>query len=233
MDAWLHWARGPLFWTALTFMVLGLVRQVGLTVWGAVRAYRRAGDRRIPFRQVWAATRRWLVPAGRLRNRWPYSVSTIVLHVGVILVPLFLGGHIALWKAGIGLSWPALPNAVSTGLTVAVVAAVLSVVIQRAVSRAARPLGRFEDYFLPLLIAVTFLSGFFVMHPAWNPFAFEPVMLTHVLSADLLFFLVPLSKLSHLILLPFTQLVSELAWHFPPDAGSKVAVTLGKENEPV
>ena len=43
----------------------------------------------------------------------------------------------------------------------------------------------------------------------------------------------PLTKLSHMILMPFTQLVSELAWHFPPDAGTRVAVTLGKENEPI
>ncbi|MEJ2185124.1 MAG: hypothetical protein P8Z36_04210 [Gemmatimonadota bacterium] len=233
MDVWLHWARGPLFWTGLSFMVLGLVRQVGLTVWGAVRAYRRAGDQNIPSRQVWKATVSWLMPTGRLRNRWPYSLTTVVLHAGVILVPLFLAGHIALWNAALGISWPALPNALSTALTVAVVAGVLAVIVQRAASPIARPLSRFQDYALPLLIAVTFASGFFVMHPTWNPVAFEPMMLTHVLSADLLFFLVPLSKLSHLILLPFTQLISELAWHFPPDAGSKVAVALGKENEPV
>jgi hypothetical protein len=36
-----------------------------------------------------------------------------------------------------------------------------------------------------------------------------------------------------MILLPLTQLVSELAWHFPPDAGSRVAITLGKEKESV
>jgi nitrate reductase gamma subunit len=233
MDVWLHWARGPLFWTALAFMVLGLMRQVGLTVWGAVRAYRKACDRKIPTRQVWTATLSWLVPARRLRNRWPYSLATVVMHAGVILVPLFLAGHIALWKAALGMSWPALPNPVSTALTVAVVLGVLAVVLQRAASPIARPLSRFGDYALPLLVGVTFASGFFAMHPTWNPVAFEPMMLTHVLSADLLLFLVPLSKLSHLILLPFTQLISELAWHFPPDAGSKVAVALGKENEPV
>jgi len=106
-------------------------------------------------------------------------------------------------------------------------------VIQRVGARDSRALSRFQDYALPLFIAVPFLSGFLVMHPAWNPFSRDPALLVHVLSADLLMFLVPLTKLSHMILLPFTQLVSELAWHFPPDAGSRVAVTLGKENEPI
>ncbi len=233
MDLWLHWARGPLFWSALAFMLLGLARQVGLVGWEAVRTWRRAGDRRIPGRQVVASTLKWLVPTDRLRNRWPYSVTTFVLHVAVIVVPVFLAGHIALWKKGIGLSWPALPNAVSTTLTLVAIAAAAAVVVQRATSRATRALSRFQDYALPVLLALGFASGFFVMHPAWSPFPADPTLLVHVLVGDVLLFLVPLTKLSHMILLPFTQLVSELAWRFPPDAGSRVGLTLGKENEPV
>ena len=33
--------------------------------------------------------------------------------------------------------------------------------------------------------------------------------------------------------MPSVQLVTEIAWHWPPDAGSKLAATLGKEEEPV
>ncbi len=233
MDLWLHWARGPIFVAALAFMLLGLARQLGLTLWQAMRTYRGAGDQRIPTGQVVRATLRWLVPVDHLRERWPYSLTTFLLHVAVLLVPLFLAGHVALWRAGMGLSWPALPNAVSTTLTLVAVAAALAVVAQRALSRASRPLSRFQDYAIPLLLALGFASGFFVMHPAWNPFPADPTLLVHVLTGDLLLILVPMTKLSHMILLPFTQLVSELAWHFPPDAGSRVGVTLGKENEPI
>jgi len=51
MNAWLHFARGPLFWTALAFMALGLVRHLGLTLWETARVYRRAGDKDIPVRR--------------------------------------------------------------------------------------------------------------------------------------------------------------------------------------
>lgn len=231
MHLWLQWARGPIFVVALAFMLLGLARQLGLTLWQVVRTRRRAGDPRLPTRQVWRATMKWLVPLGRLRNRWPYSVTTFLFHVAVIVVPLFLAEHIALWKQGIGIWWPAIPNSVATTLTLLAIAAALALVLQRAVSRASRPLNRFQDYALPILLAVAFASGFFVMHPAWNPFPADPTLLVHVLTGDLLLMLVPVTKLSHMILLPFTQLVSELAWHFPPDAGSRVALTLGKENE--
>ena len=233
MDAWIQWARGPLFWTALTFMILGLLRQVGLTVWEMTRVYQRAGDKNIPVRRVVRETLQWLIPARRIWHRLPYSLTTIVFHGAVILVPLFLAGHIELWRRGTGLSWPALPNSVATWLTLAGVATGLAAVVQRALVRDSRPLNRFQDYALPVFIVAVLASGFLVMHPAWNPFSRDAALLAHVLGGDLLLFLVPLSKLSHMILLPFTQLVSELAWHFPPDAGSRVAVTLGKENEPI
>ncbi len=233
MDVWLDWAMGPLFWTALAFMILGLLRQVVLTLWEGAKAYRRAGDKDIPFGTVVSTTLRWLIPVDRLANRWLFSLTTLLFHVGVILVPLFLAGHIALWEKGVGLSWPAIPNGLATVLTWVVIITAVAVVVQRVWARDSRHLSRFQDYALPLFIAVPFLTGFLVMHPAWNPFGRDPMLLVHALSADLLIFMVPLTKLSHMILLPFTQLVSELAWHFPPDAGSRVGMTLGKENEPI
>jgi nitrate reductase gamma subunit len=233
MNAWLDLAMGPLFWMALIVMLLGLARHVVLTVWQMARTYRRAGDKEIPAGRVAAETRQWLLPVSRLKDRWLYSATTVLFHVGVILVPLFLAGHIALWEKALGISWPALPNAVATVLTVAVMVAAVAVLVQRAVNRESRILGRFQDYALPALIAVTFLAGFMVMHPAWNPWGRDPMLLIHVLSGDLLLILVPFTKLSHMVLLPLTQLVSELAWHFPEDAGERVGVALRKESEPI
>ena len=233
MDTWLELARGPFFWTALAIMILGLGRQFMLTLWEAAMIYQRAGDKNIPVRRVTRETLQWLVPLSRMRNRWPYSLTTFLFHVGVVLVPLFLAGHVELWKRGTGLAWPSLPQTVATWLTLGTVAAGIAAVVQRAAARASRPLSRFQDYAIPLFISAVFGSGFMVMHPAWNLFSRDGALLAHALCGDLLILLGPLSKLSHMILLPFTQMVSELSWHFPPGAGSRVAVTLGKEHEPV
>ena len=105
--------------------------------------------------------------------------------------------------------------------------------IQRALARSSRSLSRFQDYAIPLVVAVPFASGFLVTHPLWNPFAFNATLLVHVMSANIVMILVPITKISHCVLLPLTQLVSEVAWHFPPDGGSKVAAALGKEGEPI
>ena len=233
MDTWLQWLRGPVFWAALTFMILGLARHVAMTLWGIARAARLAGDKTFPFGKVFVATMRWLVPGGQMKNRLLFSLTSLAFHVAIILVPIFLAGHIALWERGIGLSWPALPSGIATALTIAAVVTAVALVIQRLASRDTRVLSRFQDYALPLLIAVPFASGFLVMHPTWSPFTRDVALLVHVLSADVLLFLIPLTKLNHMVLLPTTQLVSELAWHYPPDVGSKVAVALEKVNEPI
>jgi hypothetical protein len=168
-----------------------------------------------------------------LTRRLLFSVTSVVFHVAVILVPLLLAGHIALWERGIGLAWPALPNGVATALTVVAVVTGVALVIQRVAVLEARVLSRFQDYALLVLIAVLFTSGFLVMHPAWHPLSRDAMLLVHVALGDVLLFLIPVTKLNHMALLPASQVVSELAWHFPPDAGSRVAVALGKVNEPI
>ncbi len=233
MDRLLDWARGPLFWATFAFMILGLDRLVTLCVWDMVRVYRRAGDKVIPFRAVFRQTFQWLFPAGQLKNRPVLGITSLVFHVALVMVPIFLAGHVVLWKRGLGISWPALPNGLADGLTFVAVGTALLLVAQRALARDTRRLSRFQDYFLPLFLAVPFASGYLVMHPVANPFPYESTLLVHVLSAEAVFVLIPLTKLSHCALLPGAQLASELAWHWPPDAGRRVAAALGKENEPV
>ena len=133
----------------------------------------------------------------------------------------------------LGISWPALPNALATTLTLIVVAASIALVLQRAAARDSRVLSRFQDYALPLFIVVPFLSGFLVMHPGLNPFDYEPTLLVHVMSGNLVLVLIPLTKLSHMALLPSVQLISEAAWHWPSHSGSRVGEMLGKQGDPV
>jgi len=233
MESWIEWARGPAFIFALSFMLLGLMRHFCLTIWEVARAVRRAGNKSFPCRQICIATLKWLVPVDKWKHEFLFSLTSVLFHVAVLVVPVFLAGHIALWARGLGVSWPAVPNLVANVLTVVAVVTAVALVIQRVSARATRALSRFQDYALPLVIAVPFASGFLVMHPAVNPFSYQAMLLVHILSANLVLILIPITKLSHMVLIPAVQLVSEVAWHWPPDAGSKLAVTLGKENEPV
>lgn len=233
MDTWLEWARGPVFIFSFTFMALGLLRHAVMTGWEMVRTMRRAGDKSLPYSQIAKATVKWLVPISKLRNQFLFSLTSVLFHVSIITVPLFLAGHIALWARGLGLRWPAVSNHTADVLTIVAIVTAMALVLQRLVATATRSLSRFQDYAIPLLVALPFATGFLVMHPAISPFSYEATLFVHVMSGNLIFILMPITKLSHAVLLPSVQLVSEMGWHWPADSGSRVAVQLNKEGEPV
>lgn len=233
MEAWLEWARGPAFVFAFSFMVLGLVRHAVLTVAAMYRHMRRAGDPSLAYSKLIRTTLEWLIPVGKIRNEVLYSVTSVLFHIAILIVPVFLGGHIALWARGLGISWPAIPHDVADVLTITAIVTAVALLVQRVGSSASRSLSRFQDYALPPLIGVPFVTGFLVMHPASNPFSYEAVLFVHVMSANLIFILMPITKLSHAILVPSVQFVSEIGWKWPADSGSRVAAALGKEEAPV
>jgi nitrate reductase gamma subunit len=233
MEAWLEFARGPVFVFSFSFMVLGLIRHAVLTIFEMYTVLRRAGDPSLAYRKILRATLAWMVPVGKIRDQVVYSLTSIIFHIAILVVPIFLAGHIALWARGLEISWPAIPNELADVLTIVAVVMAVALLIQRVCAQATRRLSRFQDYVLPPLIAVPFATGFLVMHPAWNPFSYETMLFVHVMSANLILVLMPITKLSHAVLIPSVQLVSELGWKWPADSGSRVAVALRKEEEPV
>ncbi len=233
MEQWLEWARGPAFRFAFILMVLGLIRHVVVTVAGIVHAIYRAGDRNIPYKAVFVSTLQWLFPAKKLSNRLSYSITSVAFHVGLILTPIFLLAHIELWRRGLGIGWPSLPHVVADALTLVTIAAAVGLMVGRLGNRQSRRISRVQDILLPPLLIIPFVTGFLGMHPALNPLDYNLVMFVHVMSANVIFVLIPFTKLGHIVLLPTTQLVSEVGWHFPAKSGDDVTIALKKENVPI
>ncbi len=160
-------------------------------------------------------------------------MASVVFHAGMLLVPLFLAGHVELVRKGLGVAWPSLGPGAADVLTLAAIAALVALVVLRLASRASRFLSTFQDWFLLVLCGTAFLSGYVVAHPAGNPLPFTLVYIVHLLSAELLLVLVPFSKLGHVVLFPLTRASWEMGWHFVPGAGERIRCALGKEGEPV
>jgi len=231
---WLEWARGPLFRCAFVFMVLGLARLLTLQLFNLHTVLRRSGNKQVPLKAVLGSTLRWLLPHRRdADRRVVFTVASMLFHAAVIITPVFLGAHVVLWERGCGISWPAVSQSWADGLTIVGVVAGIFLLGQRVFSRASRELSRTQDFFFPVVITTVFAAGFLAMHPAVNPFSYDATMLVHVLCGNLVLVLVPFSKLSHVLLFPFTRLVSELGWHLVPGAGQQVAAALNKENAPI
>jgi nitrate reductase gamma subunit len=232
-DTWIEIARGPLFRLALAVLLLGLLYRVGVVAAQIVASWRRAGDRRLPGRAVAAATLGWVLPRRLLRARPFYSALSFLFHVGILVVPPFLLGHVALLDGVLPAAWPTLPPVTADTLTLVALGSIALLVIGRLAGRTSRMLSKPQDVLLLLALLVLLLSGFLASHPALSPIGARPMLLIHLLMGNLVLILTPVTKIVHCVLFPFTQLVFELGWHFPAESGRHVALTLGKESEPV
>jgi nitrate reductase gamma subunit len=231
MDAWIDLARGPLFRLALASCLLGLGYHLGNTLWMLVQSHRRSTDKELALGSVASATFGSLLP---FRRRRPLqTVAGVAFHVGILLVPLFYVGHVTLWQGMMPIPWPTLGPAVSDALTLATVTGLATLLLLRLLVRSSRELTTTADVAVLVLLLVVTGSGYWAAHPTSSPTSARPMLLVHLLAANLALFLTPLTKIVHCILAPLNQLVSEVAWHFPAESGAHVAVALGKENDPV
>ncbi len=234
MEAYLSFARGPLFRLSLAVMLLGLARIFFLDLLSAYQAWRRAGDKSIPWKLVISRGLEWLFPVKRvLHNRPLYSIFSILFHIGLLLVPIFLFAHVQLWKGVLGFSWPTLPYKVAYWLTISTIAFAVLLLLGRALSKTSSFISRKQDYLWPLLLLVPFVTGFVCAHAGVSPDNYQAFMLMHILSAELIFVLIPFTKIAHCVLMPLSQMITTLAWKFPPETDDAVCTTLNKKGAPV
>jgi nitrate reductase gamma subunit len=233
MDGLIEFARGPLFRLSLTICILGLGYRIAVIVAQIAAAWRRAGDRRLPLGAVASATASWLLPVRLWRSRPLYSTASVLFHLGVVVVPLFLVGHVALLGGLLPGWWPVLPNEAADAITIAAMVALVALLVGRAGSSASRALTRGSDAFVLVVLLGLLLFGWWAANPAMSPFAARTMLAFHILLGNLVLIMVPTTKIAHCALMPFARLVFQLGWHFPAETGRHVAQALNKEGEPV
>lgn len=234
MRAWLDFAEGPLFRFAFAVMVLGLARLVIIAVRDIARMRARTPDQSTDVGAMILAGLKWMSPMRWLfENRAFYTAASFLFHIGLIVVPLFFLPHVTLWQEGTGLAWPSLTSALADALTVLTIVSGVVLVILRAADKGSRSMSQAQDWLLTPLCILVFVAGWLAAHPASNPFAYNPVRLVHVLAANLLLLLMPFTKLAHVVLLPFTHVMTDLGWKLVPGVGQRVREALGNPNRPV
>ena len=234
MELLLDFVRGPLFRLCFALMVLGLMRILFLDVWAALKAFRKTDDKKMPWKLIFSRTWEWIFPFKRLRNNFQlYSVISILFHIGLIIVPIFLFAHIQLWKESIGISWIALPYSWAFWLTAGTIIFAVSMFVGRLVIKQTRLLSRKQDYLWLLLLLIPFVTGFVCANLTVSPATYHFFMLVHMLSGELIFVLIPFSKIAHCVLAPLSQVISALAWKFPPMTDDDICTTLNKKGAKV
>ena len=226
MPTWMLLAKGPAFLFVLTVLLLGLLRLIILTTWDIVTAIRQAGDQRFPYRQIAFQTVAWLLPFNRLhRNRAGYSTASFTLHLGILIVSLFLRNHLDILQANVGFSWMAISKPILDVLTPVGILGIGFLLLFRLYVTSSRRLSKAADYLLLLILLDIFVSGYLAGRP-WNPIPYDGLMLFHTLNGMALLLLIPFTKVAHCVLFPLIRLGTEVAWHFTPQGGNQTVQTL-------
>ncbi len=232
MQELIEFCRGPLFRLTFFVMVFGLIRILVLDIWGAVEAYRRAGDKDLAWGSAISKTAQWLFPIKHAFTQRPlYSLLSILFHIGLITVPIFLWAHVRLWEESIGLSWWTLPYNWADILTITTIASGLFLLVGRLSSATSRFLSRKQDFLWPILLIIPFISGYVCASLSVSPATYQVFMLIHLLSAEFIFVLMPFSKIAHCVVMPLSQFIIILAWKFPARVNEPISRTLQKERD--
>jgi hypothetical protein len=83
-----------------------------------------------------------------------------------------------------------------------------------------------------VLLSIPFASGYASANLTLAPGTYQAVTLIHLLSANTVMLLLPFTKIAHCVLQPLSQLVTAVSWKFVPEAGDRVAATLGFTDRP-
>lgn len=225
MEYWIDFAKGPLFAVSFLIMVLGLARHVIIQIYYlAVRKGKQL--RNAPWRKIILDTLSWAIP---VKHMIPgtvfFSCVSFLSHIGLIIVPLLLADHVVLWENLMGVSLPQIGTWLADFLTLFTMAAILILLYFRTFIKRHRAVSSASDYVILIIVFLPFASGYLASHPCYNPLPWKTTMLIHLLSAELLFVVIPFTKLAHIVLFVFDR-ISVVHWQLRPGAGEKVAESL-------
>lgn len=141
----------------------------------------------------------WLVPFGS--QGWKvkpiFTILFFTFHIGLVITPLFLAGHIVLVKMRFGFSWPAIPMILADILTVAMICAGLFIAVRRFALPEVRIVTSFYDYLLLVITVAPFVTGFMAVHQLGGDYEFW--LLAHVIAGEIMLLAVPFTKLYHVV----------------------------------
>lgn len=200
--------EGPLLWIAFLVFVMGSILRAVLFFYVSSKKD-RVLYRYFRWKYVLATLGRWLLPLNKDVAKNPvFMILTYVFHFCLIVVPIWLGGHVALWEESrLGWSWSTIPDSWAKWMTLIFLAIAVFLLVRRIVSPDVRLISTVSDYVLLIVTALPFLTGYFLTHGTLDSVGFlgNHMKLIHILSGELMLIVIPFTKLSHFILFFFSR----------------------------
>ncbi len=203
MNALYLFLSGPAVWLTCFVFLGGFIGRLAF-LYGLSRERDRVLYNHADLSWGFKSVFHWLVPWGSasMRLQPVFTAVFFVFHLTLFAVPLFFSGHNILLDEAFHWSLWSMPDGWADILTVVFLLSGAFLLVRRLVRPEVRILTTAWDYALLILTALPFITGFLAVH-RWGPY--EPMMILHLLSSELLLVLIPFSKLGHMILFFVTR----------------------------
>ena len=200
--------EGPLLWIAILTFIIGSLVRAALFL-SVSRKTDKIIYQHFSWKYAFATIGRWLLPINKDVVKNPIFTSLgYIFHICLIVVPIWLSSHISLWEESrFEWSWTPIPDGLADWMTLIFLAIALFFLLRRIISADIRLISAFSDYFLLVVVAFPFMTGFFITHGTLDSIGFlgDNMQLIHMLSGELMLILIPFTKLSHYILFFFSR----------------------------
>ena len=198
---------GPLVWLAFAIFFIGLTVRAVLYVRGLDWKLDRVTYSVNTSFGVRGAVRSilfWLLPFGTKswRNNPWFTLWVFLMHIGLLITPIFLLGHNVLMRERLGFSLWTLPEGLADFLTIMVMVSVFFLVLRRIAQPEVRLITTAYDYLLLAIAVAPFISGFIAYHAASG---YRTWIIIHALCGQIFLVAIPLTKISHFILFFFSR----------------------------
>jgi len=200
--------EGPLLWIAFLTFFIGSILRAALFL-----SVSRKRDKIIyqyfSWKYVLATLGRWLLPLNKDVTKNPiFTILGYMFHICLIVVPIWFSGHISLWEESrFEWYWTPIPDGLADWMTLIFMAIALFFLLRRIISADIRLLSTFSDYLLIVVVALPFITGYFLTHGTVDNIGFlgDNIQVIHMLSGELMLILIPFTKLSHFVLFFFSR----------------------------
>ncbi len=200
--------EGPLLWIAFLIFIIGSLLKAALFFAVSLKKDKIIYQH-FSLKYVLATFALWLLPLNRDVVKNPvFTILAYIFHICLIVVPIWLSGHIALWEESrFEWSWGAIPDGMADWMTLILIGIAVFFLLRRIISADIRLISTCSDYLLLIVTALPFLTGYFLTHGTVDSIGFlgDNIQIIHMLSGELMLILIPFTKLSHFILFFFSR----------------------------
>jgi ferredoxin len=180
----------PLVWIAFFIFLFGIITRLALFFAGIIK-----GGKKEPFGREYFffSFLRILTPYYKAFSKRPHLfIAGYFFHFCIIVVPVWFSGHIDLWEdSRFEWYWDAMSDELADWLTLLFLGIAAFLFIRRLISSKQRRDSSLSDYFVIIVTALPFMTGYFLAHGTLENFISLHTMWTlHVLSGEIMLVLI-------------------------------------------